>query len=103
MLLVSCIGRSTYDDVVEYGEEKFIEEVLAVRDGHQISEEMKKEFNVIRAEAHLSGSWLVVKETNSYITGIYVDPEDVSAWGGSGMEVTPWSKQIGLSKEKKRK
>jgi hypothetical protein len=90
------------EDVKAYGEKRFIAELLAVKDGKAIPNEMRKAFRPIRAEAHLNGAWLVIRESTRFQSGIYVDEKSVDGWGGSGMEVTRWSDRICWTREKNR-
>ncbi len=97
-----CSPKPTMEDVRKYEEERFISDLLAVRNGKKIPKEMHDLFKPIRAEAHLNGAWLVIQKSSRYESGIYVDQKSIHSWGGSGMEVTPWSDKIGWSKEKIR-
>jgi hypothetical protein len=101
MLMVTGCAPS-YQDVRNYGEEKFIREMLAVADGIPAPQALKEAFRPIRAEPHLNGAWLLMIESSRYQQGIYVDRKSLDGWGGSGMEVTAWSTQLGWSKEKIR-
>ncbi len=100
LFIAGCSQKPTMEDVRKYGEERFISDLLAVRSGKKIPKEMQELFKPIRAEAHLNGAWIVIKKSSSYESGIYVDQKSIHSWGGSGMEVTPWSGKIGWSKEK---
>lgn len=86
-------------DISAYGEQKFIDEVLAVAEGKPASKSLLATFRPLRVEAHLGGAWLVYKDSNSYQAGIYVDRKSVDGWGGSGMDLTRWSERIGWSEE----
>ena len=100
LMLAGC--APTMDDVRSYGEEQFIKDVLTVTNGTPAPDRLSEGFRAIRIEPHLRGAWLVVKESPDSATGIYVDIHSVRNWGGSGMEVTIWSDNIALIKEKKR-
>ena len=100
-LLVAAGCFPGYQDVRDYGEERFIHDVLAATVGPPPAG-LVEAFKPIRIEAHLNGAWLVLDESDGYQQGIYVDRESVKGLGGSGMEISPWSKQIGWSKEKIR-
>jgi hypothetical protein len=99
-LLLGCAPDQ--NDIRAYGEERFIREMLAVADGHPANESLRATFNGIRIEQHLNGAWILIKETDRYQQGIYVDRESISNQGGSGIAVSPWTKQIGWVKEKMR-
>ena len=90
-------------DIRSYGEQKFIDDVLAVAEGKPTPKTLLTTFRPLRVEAHLSGAWLVYRDSERYQAGIYVDRKSLDGWGGSGMEITRWSDRIGWSKEKVRK
>lgn len=100
LLLIGC--APTVDDVRKYGEEQFVADVLAVTNGARPPERLIEKFKPLRIEPHLRGAWLIIEESSRYQTGIYVDPESLDGWGGSGMEIAPWTDRIGLSKETRR-
>ena len=101
LMLTGCAPKM--DDVRSYGEDQFIADVLSVTNGTPAPDRLITEFHAIRIEPHLGGAWVVTKESSDSVTGIYVDSHSVRCWGGSGMELTIWSENIALSKEKKRK
>jgi hypothetical protein len=76
--------------------------MLSVADGTPTPVELTQTFRPIRIERHLNGAWMVIEESGRYQQGIYVDRESLDNWGGSGMELTRWTEQIGWSKEKIR-
>ena len=90
-------------DIRFYGEQKFIDDVLAVADGKPAPESLLTAFRPLRVEPHCGGAWLIYKDSDRYQAGIYVDRKSLDCWGGSGMEVTQWSDKIGWSEEKVRK
>ena len=100
-MLTGC--APTMDDVRSYGEHQFIADVLSVTNGTSAPDRLITEFHAIRIEPHLGGAWVVTKDSSDSVTGIYVDSHSVRRWGGSGMDLTIWSENIALSKEKKRK
>ena len=101
LMLAGC--APTMDDVRSYGEQQFIADVLSVTNGTPAPDRLITEFHAIRIEPHLGGAWLVTKDSSDSVTGIYVDSHSVRHWGGSGVDLTIWSENIALSKEKKRK
>ena len=101
LMLTGC--APTMDDVRSYGEHQFIADVLSVTNGSPAPDRLITEFHAIRIEPHLGGAWVVTKDSSDSVTGIYVDSHSVRRWGGSGMDLTIWSENIALSKEKKRK
>ena len=103
LFLVGCSRAPTMDDICTYGEQRFIDEVLAVADGKSPSEELMQAFSPLRIESHLNGAWLVYKESSRYQAGVYVDRKTIEGWGGSGMEVSPWSERIAWTREKIRR
>lgn len=90
-------------DIRFYREQRFIAEVLAVADGKPAAESLFGAFRPLRVEPHLSGAWLVYRDSERYQAGIYVDRKSLDGWGGSGMETTRWAEQIGWSEEKIRR
>ena len=102
LLLIVAACAPTHQDVRDYGEERFIQEMLAVADGKPTPEDLLKAIRPIRIERHLNGAWAIIRENDRYQEGIYVDRTSLENSGGSGMELTPWTKQIGWSKEKIR-
>ena len=90
-------------DIRSYGEQKFIDDVLAVADGKPAAKALLTAFRPLRVEPHLGGAWLIYKDSVRYQAGIYVDRKSLDGWGGSGMEITRWSDKIGWSEEKVRK
>ena len=103
LLVAGCTRTPTKQDVVKYGENQFVDDVLAVADGKPIPERLTGAFHPIRIEPHLNGAWLVFEKSSRYEAGIYVDRKSIGGWGGSGMEVTPWSEKIAWSEEKIRR
>ena len=45
---------------------------------------------------------MVYSESRRYIEGIYVDKESLDGWGGSGLSITTWFKNVGWIEIKKR-
>lgn len=90
-------------DIQSYGQQKFVADVLSVAEGNPPSEELLRAFQPLRIEPHLNGARLVYKDSGRYEEGIYVDRRSIDGWGGSGMEVTRWAKNIGWTKEKIRR
>ncbi len=103
LAMTGCGVTRSMKDIRDYGEERFITEVLAVADGQAPSPALISKFRPLRIEPHLNGAWLVYRESGRYEEGIYVDKVSVDDWGGSGMEVTKWTSRIAWSKEKIRK
>ena len=103
LLLAGCSRTPSMHNIRSYGEQRFVDEVLAVADGKQPPNSLLTTFKPLRVEPHLGGAWLVYKDSGGYQEGIYVDKTSVDGWGGSGMEITRWSGRIGWSKEKVRK
>ena len=90
------------EDIRSYGEQKFIDEVLAVAEGKPTPQSLVTAFRPLRIEPHLGGAWLVYRDSARYEAGIYVDRKSIDGWGGSGMDVTRWSDKIGWSEEEVR-
>ena len=103
LLLLGCGRAPTMADIREYGEQRFIDEVIAVADGEEPSAHLIQAFRPLRVEAHLNGAWLVYRESSRYVSGVYVDRESLDDWGGSGMAVTRWSNTIAWTREKIRR
>jgi hypothetical protein len=103
LLLAGCGSNPSMQDIRSYGEQKFIDEVLAVANGRPAPQTLLTAFQPLRVEPHLGGAWLVYRDSERYQAGIYVDRESLDGWGGSGMEITRWSDKIGWSVEKVRK
>lgn len=103
LLLAACARTPSMHDIRSYGEQRFIDDVLAIADGKQPSTCLLNAFHPLRVEEHLDGAWLVYKDSGGYQEGIYVDRKSLDRWGGSGLEITPWSGKIGWSKEKARR
>jgi len=101
--LVGCTRQPSLKDIRFYGEQRFTAEVLSVADGGQLPEEFLRVFHPLRVEPHLNGAWLVYKSSGRYEEGIYVDRISIEDWGGSGIEVKRWTKNIGWTKEKTRR
>lgn len=91
------------EEIRSYGEQRFIDDVLAVADGAPVPKALLAAFRPLRVEPHLNGAWLVYKDSERYVEGIYVDRTSLDGWGGSGMDITRWSDKIGWSQEKARK
>jgi hypothetical protein len=89
-------------DVEKYGYEKFSRQVLSFQETRRLGPEIISVFNPKEARIYLNGVLLVYSESGRYIKGIYVDQESVDGWGGSGLSVTPWFKNIGWIEIKKR-
>jgi hypothetical protein len=103
LLIDGCARSPSTQDIRSYGEQKFIDEVLAVADGRPAPKTLLTAFRPLRIERHLGGAWLIYKDSARYQAGIYVDRKSLDGWGGSGMEITRWSDKIGWSEEKIRK
>ena len=88
--------------VEKYGFDRFAVDVLAFERSGSLPAKIKSNFGMIRTEAHLNGVLLVYVGTDRKKEGIYVDRLSLDGWGGSGLEIEPWSKQIAWIKEKKR-
>lgn len=102
LLLAGCTKSPSMQDIRVYGEQKFIDEVLAVAEGTPPTNTLITAFRPLCVEAHLNGAWLVYKDSGRSKAGIYVDKKSLHGWGGSGMDITPWSDKIGWSEEKVR-
>ena len=103
LLLALAAGCAPgYGDVRRYGEERFVRELRAVAAGQPPPRELMDAFRPRRAEPHLGGAWLVYRESARWRQGIYVGPGRLDELGGNGVEVTPWSEQVGWVKEKQR-
>ena len=103
LLLAGCTRHPSMHDIRSYGEQRFIDDVLAVAEGKAASKALLTAFRPLRVEPHLGGAWLVYKDSGRYQAGIYVDKKSADGWGGSGMELTRWSDRIGWSNEKVRR
>jgi hypothetical protein len=99
LFFAGCSKTPSMQDIRSYGEQKFTDEVLAVAEGKPAPKSLLTTFRPLRVEPHLGGAWLVYTESGHYQEGIYVDRKSVKGWGGSGMDITPWSERIGWSKE----
>ena len=53
LLVAGCARTPTMQDVVKYGENQFVDDVLAVADGKPIPERLTRAFHAIRIEPHL--------------------------------------------------
>jgi hypothetical protein len=103
LLLAGCSKSPSMQDIRTYGEQKFINDVLAVAEGKPVPNALLTTFRPLRVEPHLGGAWLVYRDSGRHQAGIYVDRTSVDGWGGSGMEITRWSDRIGWSEEKVRR
>ena len=103
LLLAGCTKSPSMDDIRSYGEQRFIDDVLAVAEGKPAPKALLTTFRPLRVEPHLGGAWLVYRDSGCYEAGIYVDRKSVDGWGGSGMEITRWAETIGWSKERIRR
>ena len=98
--MVGCSpGR---EDVERYGYEKFSKQVLSFRETKRLDPEIISVFKPKEAREYLKGVLLVYSESGRYVEGIYVDPESLGGWGGSGLSITEWFKNIGWIEIKKR-
>lgn len=102
MFLAGCSQRPSMQDVRAYGEQRFIDDVLAVADGKPASQTLLTAFRPLRIEPHLNGAWLLYSDSARYQAGIYVDRKSLDNWAGSGMDVTRWSDRIGWTEEEIR-
>jgi hypothetical protein len=102
LLLAGCSESPSMQDIRSYGEQKFIDDVLAVGEGKAAPQTLLTAFRPLRVEPHLGGAWLVYRDSDQYQAGIYVDRKSVDGWGGSGMDVTRWSDKIAWSEERVR-
>lgn len=103
LLLPGCGKNPSIQDIRSYGEQRFVDDVLAVADGKPAPTALLTAFRPLRVEPHLGGAWLVYSDSGRYQAGIYVDRKSVDGWGGSGMEIARWSEKIGWSREKVRR
>ena len=103
VVMIGCACAPTTSDIRAYGEKRFIEHMLAVADGMRPSSSLIETFKPIRAEPRLNGAWMLFHKSSRYEAGVYVDRKSLVGWGGSGMEVTPWSSTIAWTKENIRK
>src|SRR5687768_6604861 len=92
--LIGCRSSVSKSDIVAFGEQRFITNVLQFRKSQKVPEVIQKEFSPERVEKHLNGVLLVFSESERSIEGIYVDESDVAGWGGSGLDVEPWFSQV---------
>ena len=102
LLLTGCGEGSIKDRVDTYGFDRFMNEALAFRETGDLSEQMQKEFEILNTQVYLNGVALILRESDSYRSGIYIDSESLDGWGGSGFELEAWTDQIGWFTEKKR-
>jgi len=100
LLLAGCSKSPSMQDIRSYGEQKFIDDVLAVAEGKLAPESLLTRFRPLRVEAHLGGAWLVYAESASYQAGIYVDRKSVMAGAGAAWTSRPG--QIGLDGARRR-
>lgn len=100
LLLIGCSPGKK--DVEKYGYEKFTRQVLSFQETQELDPEIISVFNPIEARTYLNGVLLVYSESGRYIEGIYVDKESVDRWGGSGLSITTWFKNVGWIEIKKR-
>ncbi len=56
LLLLGCGRVPTIADIREYGEQRFVDEVLAVADGAEPSSSLLETFSPVRIEPHLGGA-----------------------------------------------
>src|SRR3974390_3216361 len=91
LFLAGCSRSPSMQDIRSYGEQKFIDDVLAVAEGKPAPKALLTTFRPLRVEPHLGGAWLVYSDSGRYQAGIYVDRKSVNSWGGSGMDITRWS------------
>jgi len=101
-ILSGCGSPVSKDDIGNYGVEKFVQDSLSFIDTGDIHPDIQKNFKPNKIRTYLNGVLLVYSENNKRTKGIYVDKKDLSGWGGSGLEPTPWSNQVAWVRIKKR-
>jgi hypothetical protein len=100
LLMVGCSPGKK--DVEQYGYEKFSRQVLSFQETKRLDPEIILEFDPIEAREYLNGVLLVYSESGRYVEGIYVDQKSLDGWGGSGLSITEWFKNVGWIEIKKR-
>ena len=100
LLIMGC--HPGKNDVEKYGYEKFARQVLSFQETYTLNPEIISVFNPQETREYLNGVLLIYSESRRTIKGIYVDQEDLDGWGGSGLSVTPWFKNVGWIEIKKR-
>jgi hypothetical protein len=100
LLIVGCSPGKK--DVEKYGYEKFSRQVLSFQETNRMDPEIISVFKPREAREYLNGVLLVYSESGRYVEGIYVDRESVDRWGGSGLSIKPWFKNVGWIEIKKR-
>lgn len=100
LLMVGCSPGKK--DVEKYGYEKFSRQVLSFQETNRLDPEIISVFKPKEAREYLNGVLLVYSESGRYVEGIYVDQKSLDGWGGSGLSITEWFKNVGWIEIKKR-
>ena len=102
LLISGCSVKRSKHKINEYGFEKFSSEALTFRETGKLPKTISVLSKSDQAENYLNGVLIIISESERTKEGIFVAP-NISGFGGSGLEITPWSDNVSWVEIKKRK